>query len=322
MQSGFEITGIRPQQHHQQQQQPENPLLLSMNPTHILDQIHTSQQQLPLHHLLPPHHHHYPSPSPYFPLNFKLGLNEIHSTSSAAASGDALLRGSEQYHLPEARQSSLGMLHSQFWEPLQAEVSNENSEIVRRRETLTTCLDAKSRVHFSELEAVYKRHGNAETNQTAPNLTPPPPLPAVNEEEPSRSFKEATKMKRKKKKKKTTDSDPQQITPMAEFFENLVKQVLDHQENLQRKFTEVIDRLSEERRAREEAWRSQELAHLEREAAARAHEKAMAKSREATIVSYLEKITGQRINLPPSESAAANASDDSNCGGGGGGGED
>ncbi|KAG6388062.1 hypothetical protein SASPL_153259 [Salvia splendens] len=306
MHSGFEITGI----HHPPQQQPENPLLLSMNPTHILDQIHTSQQPLPLHHLLPPH---YP-PSPFFPLNFKLGLNDIHSTSSAAANsggGDALLRGSQQYHLPEARQSSLGMLHSQFWEPLPAEVSNENSEIVRRREALATCLDAKSRAHFSELEAVYKRHGNAEATQTAPNLTTtPPPLP---EEEPSRT--EPKKAKRKKKKK-ATDSDPQQITPMEEFFENLVKQVLEHQENLQRKFTEVIDRLSEERRAREEAWRSQELAHLEREAAARAHEKAMAKSREATIVSYLEKITGQRINMPTPESAAANTSDDSNCGGG------
>ncbi|KAG6409528.1 hypothetical protein SASPL_127568 [Salvia splendens] len=267
-----------------------------MNPTHILDQIHTSQQPL----LLPP--------SPYFPLNFKLGLNEIHSTSSAAPNGV-----SQQYHLPEARQSSLGILHSQFWEPLLAEVSNENSEIVRRRETLATCLDAKSRAHFSELEAVYKRHGNAEATQTAPNLTPPPPLPVTDEEEPSRT--EAKKTKRKKKK--VTDSDPQQITPMEEFFENLVKQVLEHQEKLQRKFTEVIDRLSEERRAREEAWRSQELAHLEREAAARAHEKAMAKSREATIVSYLEKITGQLINMPTSESAAAaNTSPDSNFGGG------
>ncbi|XP_047967442.1 uncharacterized protein LOC125211613 [Salvia hispanica] len=292
MHSGFEITGIHhPQQ--QQQQQPDNPLLLSMNPTHMLDQIHTSQQPL----LLPPH---YP-PSPFFPLNFKLGLNEV------GGGGDGLLRGSQQYHLPEARQSSLGMLHSQFWEPLPAEASNENSEIARRRENLATCLDAKNRAHFSELEAVYKRHGNAESTQTAPNLTPLP------EEEPSRT--KAKKTKRKKKKTTDSDSDPQKFTPMEEFFENLVKQVLEHQENLQRKFTEVIDRLSEERRAREEAWRSQERAHLEREAAARAREKAMAKSREATIVSYLEKITGQRINMPAAE-AEANASDDSNCGGG------
>ncbi|XP_057799766.1 trihelix transcription factor GTL1-like [Salvia miltiorrhiza] len=357
MHSGFEIPGIHHQQHqHQHQQQPDNPLLLSMNPTHILDQIHalptTQQQQLPLHHhhhhFLPPHHHHYPaaspSPSAYFPLNFKLGLNEIRSRNDAAAAGggggggggDALLRGSEQYELPEARQSSLGMLHSPFWEPLPAEVSNENSEIVdrhelRQRETPTTCLDAKSRVHFSELEAIYKRLGNAETTQTAPNsaaaaAAAPLPQPVTAslpsaEEEPSGTFAKKTKRRKKRTANPICGGDPQLIGPMAEFFENLVKQVMDHQENLQKKFTEVIDRLSEERRAREDARRNQELANSEREAAARAHEKAMAKSREAMIVSYLEKITGQRINLPPSaasEITAANTSDDSNCGGGGG----
>lgn len=204
-------------------------------------------------------------------------------------------------------------------EPLPAEVSNENSETVdrhelRQRETLTTCLDAKSRVHFSELEAIYKRLGNAETTQTPPNLPVTAHLPAITEE-PSRTF--SAKTTKRRKKKTPNSSDPQLITPMAEFFENLVKQVMDHQENLQKKFTEVIDRLSEERRAREESWRNQEMAHFEREAAARAHEKSMARSREAMIVSYLEKITGQRINLPPSaasEVTAANTSDDSNCG--------
>ncbi|KAG6389334.1 hypothetical protein SASPL_150802 [Salvia splendens] len=278
MHSGFETPGIH------NPPQPDNPLLLSMNPTHILDQIHSTQPQ----HL----HHYGGGGGAYFPLNFKLGLSER---------GDAyLLRGSEQYELPEARQSSLGMLHSQFWEPLPAQVSNENSEL-RQGEALTACLDAKSRLHFSELEAIYKR----DTTQTAPNSTPLPlpGLPAVNEEESSRNFKEAKKTKRRRRKK---TADPEVISPMAEFFENLVKQVVGHQENLQKKFTEVIDRLNEERRAREDAWRSQEVAHFEREAAARAHEKAMEKSREAMIVSYLERITGQRIDLP---------SYGSNCGG-------
>lgn len=210
-------------------------------------------------------------------------------------------------------------------EPLPAEVSNENSEIVdphelRQRETLTNCLDAKSRVHFSELEAIYKRLGNNESIQTPPNhprhVTShlPPSLAeeqqSEDEEEASKSSKAAKKAKAKKKKKKNSCGDRQLISPMAEFFEDLVKQVMDHQENLQRKFTEVMDRLSEERRAREEEWRNQEVAHFEREAAARAHEKAMAKSREAMIVSYLEKIAGHRIHLPPSP--PANTTDHSN----------
>lgn len=319
-----------------------------MNPTHILDQIHalpttTTQHHLaldPHHHFLPPHRlsHHYaaaspsPSPSPsspYFPLNFKLGLNEICSRNQFKNGGppDSLLRGSEQYQLPESRHSSLGMLHPPFWEPLPAEVSNENSEIVERhelkqRETLTNCLDAKSRVHFSELDAIYKRLGNADTTQTPPTIQTLPVtahLPAVGTFDPSGSLNPAKKNKSsstRKKKKAATATATAGGDPMAEFFEDLVKQVMDHQESLQKKFTEVMDRLNEERREREEAWRNEELAHFEREAAARAHEKAMAKSREAMIVSYLEKITGQRINLPPlatSEITATNTSDDSNC---------
>lgn len=209
-------------------------------------------------------------------------------------------------------------------EPLPAEVSNENSETIdRQRETLTACLDAKARLHFSELEAIYKRLGNNEAIQTPPNNHhQPPPADGEDEEEEeaSRSSKGAKKAKTKAAKRRS-GGDRQMMSPMAEFFEDLVKQVVDHQESLQRKFTEAMDRLNEERRAREEEWRSQEVAHFEREAAARAHEKAMARSREAMIVSYLEKITGQRINLPPlapSDAATANVSDHSNCGGGGG----
>ncbi|KAG6391166.1 hypothetical protein SASPL_148918 [Salvia splendens] len=266
MHSGFETPGI----HHQPQ--PENPLLLSMNPTHILDQIYslpTTQQ------------HHFAGG--YFPLNFKLGLN---------GRGDAhLLRGSEQYQLPDARQSSLGMLHSQFWyTKFKFNLFCVPHFLILLKKkfwgyTRTPIVPAPS-------ATAYKR----DTTQTAPNSTPPPlpGLPAFNEEESSRTLKETKKTKRRRKK----TADPVVISPMAEFFESLVKQVVDHQENLQKKFTEVIDRLSEERRAREDAWRSQEVAHFEREAAARTHEKAMEKSREAMIVSYLERITGQRIDLP------------------------
>ncbi|KAH6782927.1 hypothetical protein C2S52_007886 [Perilla frutescens var. hirtella] len=331
MHSGFEIPGL----HHQPP--PENscpPLLLSMNPTHILDQIHDHH-----HHFLPPHHHYAAAAAPYFPLlNFKLGLNDF-KDPAAVSGGDALLRGSEHFELPEVRQSSLGMLHAPFWEPLPAEVSNENSEIMKRqelnqKETLRNCLDAKSRLHFSELDAIYKRLGNAETTQTPPNQTlTPAHLPTVGTFESDRhhapdniegdvsgSGLSLKKRKTKRKKKTSTGTDTSSciVVPMAEFFENLVNQVMDHQENLQRKFTEVMDRLNEERREREEAWRNQELAQFEREAAARAHDKAMAKSREAMIVSYLEKITGRRINLPAlttSEITNTNTTGDSNCGG-------
>ncbi|KAL0394227.1 UNVERIFIED_CONTAM: Trihelix transcription factor GTL1 [Sesamum latifolium] len=362
MHSGFGIPGI---QHQQQGAETAScaPLLLSINQTHLLDQIHTlpTTQQLFLnqhHHFLPPAHHHYvgggggggTSPAAYFPVNFKLGLSDSicprneykdgSSVSSINDGGDALLRGSEQYEVPEARQASLGMLHCwnqedsaikqpPFWEPLAAEVSNENSEIVDRqehlemnqKEALLNCLESsKSRVQFGELEAIYKRLGTAESNnQTDQTLPVNPHLPVALIDHGSEASigEEARKMRKntKKKKKKKTCSyyDQLLLNPMAEFFGNLVKQVMDHQENLHNKFTEVIERLDQERRAREEAWRNQELAHFEQESAARAREKTLAESREAMIVSYLEKITGQKINLhtlDPTEIIHANTSDD------------
>ncbi|KAG8375756.1 hypothetical protein BUALT_Bualt10G0133400 [Buddleja alternifolia] len=363
MHSGYGI----PEIHHRQQQQQEShagdnncaPVLLSMNQTHILEQIHTlpATQQLFLdqHHFFPPQSrlsHHYgggaASSSAFLPVNFKLGLNEICtrnnsnykdcSVSSMIEGEDALVRGSEQYEVPEARHySSLGMLHcwqnqqdssikqQPFWEPLPSEVSNENSEIVDRqehiemsqKEALTNCLESKSRAHFGELEAIYKRLGTSESNQTTCPIEPVTnthlPVGIDHGSEANSTGEEvrnATKKRKKKKKKKETTSYNQMISPMAEFIENLVKQVIDHQENLHKKFAEVIERLDVERREREENWRNQELAHFEQEAAERAHERHLAESREATIVSYLEKITGQKINLPSIKSNSSSKSDD------------
>ncbi|XP_022731221.1 trihelix transcription factor PTL-like [Durio zibethinus] len=102
------------------------------------------------------------------------------------------------------------------------------------------------------------------------------------------------KIQKKKRKKKMKE----QLSSMVGFFESLVKQVMDHQEGLHRRFLEVIERMDKERSVKEESWSRQEAEKRNREAIARAHEQALASSREAFIVSYLEKITGQSINLP------------------------
>ncbi|KAJ9168161.1 hypothetical protein P3X46_019720 [Hevea brasiliensis] len=105
------------------------------------------------------------------------------------------------------------------------------------------------------------------------------------------ALRKSQKRIRKRKMKK-------KLSTMAEFFENLVKQVMDHQEILHRNFLEVIERMDKERTKREEAWRCQEAEKYNREAVSRAHEQALASRREAQIVSYVEKITGQSIDLP------------------------
>lgn len=107
--------------------------------------------------------------------------------------------------------------------------------------------------------------------------------------------KEASLRKIQKKKMKNKNK---KMSSMAVFFESLVKRVTDHQEGLHRKLLEVIERMDKERSVKEESSRRQEAEKRNREAIARADEQALASSREALIVSYLEKITGQNINLP------------------------
>lgn len=102
------------------------------------------------------------------------------------------------------------------------------------------------------------------------------------------------KLQRRKRRKKMKE----ELNSMAGFFESLVKQLIDNQEGLYGKFLEVVERIDQERIEREEAWRSQQLQNFNREATARAQEQALASSREDAIVSYLEKITGQTLNLP------------------------
>lgn len=88
------------------------------------------------------------------------------------------------------------------------------------------------------------------------------------------------------------------LSSLAAFFERLVRQLVDHQEALHNRFLESMERREQERASREESWRLQEAAKAAREAAARAQERALASAREAAIVSFLEKITGETINLP------------------------
>ncbi|PON40678.1 GAMYB transcription factor [Parasponia andersonii] len=85
---------------------------------------------------------------------------------------------------------------------------------------------------------------------------------------------------------------------MMEFFENLMKQVMHKQEAMQQRFLEVIEKREQDRMIKEEAWKRQEMARLTREHQLMAQERAISASRDAAIVSFLQKITGQTIQLP------------------------
>lgn len=85
---------------------------------------------------------------------------------------------------------------------------------------------------------------------------------------------------------------------MMELFEGLMKQVMQKQEEMQKRFLEAIEKREQDRMIREEAWRRQEMVRLAREHEIAAQERAASASRDAAIVSFLQKITGQTIHLP------------------------
>uniref|UniRef100_A0ACD5U534 Uncharacterized protein n=1 Tax=Avena sativa TaxID=4498 RepID=A0ACD5U534_AVESA len=85
---------------------------------------------------------------------------------------------------------------------------------------------------------------------------------------------------------------------MMKFFEGLMKQVMERQEAMQQRFLEAIEKREQDRMIREEAWRRQEMARLAREQEILAQERAMAATRDAAVLSFIQKITGQTIPMP------------------------
>lgn len=94
---------------------------------------------------------------------------------------------------------------------------------------------------------------------------------------------------RKKKKRK-----------MTEFFERLMKEVVEKQESLQKNFMEMLERCEQERIAREEAWKMQELARIKRERELLAQERSVAAAKDAAVLAFLKKFTEQEgpVQLP------------------------
>uniref|UniRef100_A0A0A9CP55 Myb-like domain-containing protein n=1 Tax=Arundo donax TaxID=35708 RepID=A0A0A9CP55_ARUDO len=184
---------------------------------------------------------------------------------------------------------------------------------------------------FSELEAIYKPgSGGAGVAQTGSgsgltgddNAILEPPMadlpgepaadaPQLNTSETSagedaaavvqpqpQPSADAARRKRKRRRQ-------EQLSASASFFERLVQRLMEQQESLHRQFLDAMERRERERAARDEAWRRQEADKFAREAAARAQDRASAAAREAAIIAYLEKISGESITLPPAPAPSA-----------------
>ncbi|KAJ6744407.1 hypothetical protein OIU79_030685 [Salix purpurea] len=82
---------------------------------------------------------------------------------------------------------------------------------------------------------------------------------------------------------------------LADFFERLMKEVVEKQENLQNKFLEAIEKCEQERISREEAWKMQELDRIKREHELLVHERAISAAKDAAVLAFLQKFSEQGI---------------------------
>ncbi|KAF3440527.1 hypothetical protein FNV43_RR18811 [Rhamnella rubrinervis] len=80
---------------------------------------------------------------------------------------------------------------------------------------------------------------------------------------------------------------------LAEFFGRLMKEVIDKQENLQRKFLETLDKYDRDRMAREEAWKMQELERIRRERELLVQERSIAAAKDTAVLAFLKKFSEQ-----------------------------
>ncbi|CAI0396120.1 unnamed protein product [Linum tenue] len=79
-----------------------------------------------------------------------------------------------------------------------------------------------------------------------------------------------------------------------DFFERLMTEVVHKQEEMQRKFLEAIEKREHERMAREESWRMQEMARINREREILAQERSIAAAKDAAVMSFLQKLSDQQ----------------------------
>ncbi|KAE8706817.1 hypothetical protein F3Y22_tig00110388pilonHSYRG00336 [Hibiscus syriacus] len=104
----------------------------------------------------------------------------------------------------------------------------------------------------------------------------------------------------RKKKRKLTD-----------YFEGLMREMMEKQENLQKKLIEAIEKFEQDRMTREEAWKVQELARIKRERELLVQERSIAAAKDAAVLAFLQKFSDQStsVQLPETTFAVEKAVD-------------
>ncbi|KAK6115035.1 hypothetical protein DH2020_007304 [Rehmannia glutinosa] len=84
-----------------------------------------------------------------------------------------------------------------------------------------------------------------------------------------------------------------------DYFERLMKDVIQKQEELQNKFIDALEKRERDRTAREEAWRAQEIARMNREHEVLVQERSIAAAKDTAVIAFLQKVTDQHnLQIP------------------------
>ncbi|MCL7026431.1 hypothetical protein MKW94_015634 [Papaver nudicaule] len=84
------------------------------------------------------------------------------------------------------------------------------------------------------------------------------------------------------------------------FFENLMKEVIQKQEMLQKEFMEAIEKHEHQHMVREEQWKMQELARINREHEILIQERSIAAAKDAAVIAFLQKMSSSTSQPMPS----------------------
>ncbi|CAN4126994.1 unnamed protein product [Withania somnifera] len=103
----------------------------------------------------------------------------------------------------------------------------------------------------------------------------------------------------KKRKRETRKS-------LKLYLEDMVKRLMDKQDEMHKQLIEMIEKKEQERIIREEAWRQQEVERAKRDGELRAEET----SRNLALISFLENLLGEEFQIPKSSEVTSLVKDE------------
>ncbi|CAH2044576.1 unnamed protein product [Thlaspi arvense] len=112
-----------------------------------------------------------------------------------------------------------------------------------------------------------------------------------NVEDDEKSSSSSLMMITRDKKKRNRKKKKERFGVLKGFCEGLVRNMIAQQEEMHKKLLEDMVKKEEEKIAREEAWKNQEMERLNKEVEVRAQEQAMASDRNTNIIKFISKFT-------------------------------